>query len=185
MQKNSVLKKENKEDINKQIDTLFISQTGRLNMVKMSILPKLVNRINTISTKIPAHFFVDTYVCVCPVMSDSVIPGTAGRLLFSMGFSWQEYRSGLPFPPPGLHLNPGIEPKSPAVEGGFFTTAPPGNPSLQIDKLSLKFKGTDTIIYQTVLIKRNKEQETIYLIIRLTLQHSNKDGGGTRENVDI
>ena len=96
----------------------------------MSILPKLVNRINTISTKIPAHFFVDTYVCVCPVMSDSVIPGTAGRLLFSMGFSWQEYRSGLPFPPPGNHLNPGIEPKSPAVEGEFFTTAPPRNPSL-------------------------------------------------------
>ena len=48
----------------------------------------------------------------------------------SMGFSWQEYQSGLPFPPPGNHLNPGIEPKSPAVEGGFFTTAPPGNPSV-------------------------------------------------------
>ena len=28
----------------------------------------------------------------------------------SMGFSRQEYRSGLPFPPPGDRPNPGIEP---------------------------------------------------------------------------
>ena len=88
----------------------------------MSILPKLVNRINTISTKIPAHFFVDTCVCVCPVMSDSVIPQTAARLLLSMGFSWQEYWSGLPFPPPGNHLDPGIKPVSTALAGRFFTT---------------------------------------------------------------
>ena len=31
----------------------------------------------------------------------------------SMGFSKQEYRSGLPFLPPGELLNPGIEPSSP------------------------------------------------------------------------
>ena len=31
----------------------------------------------------------------------------------SMGFSKQEYRSGLPFPPPGELLDPGIEPSSP------------------------------------------------------------------------
>ena len=40
-----------------------------------------------------------------------------------MGFSRQEYRSGLPFPPPGNLPNPGIEPvmSSPALEGRFFT----------------------------------------------------------------
>ena len=50
----------------------------------------------------------------------------------SMGFSRQEYWSGLPFPPQGNLLNPGIRPKSPAspaVAGGFFTTAPLGKPS--------------------------------------------------------
>ena len=31
-----------------------------------------------------------------------------------MGFSREEYWSGLPFPPPGDFLNPGIEPTSPA-----------------------------------------------------------------------
>ena len=44
----------------------------------------------------------------------------------SMGFSRQEYWSGLPFPPLGDLPSPGIEPTSPvspALRGGFFTTA--------------------------------------------------------------
>ena len=38
----------------------------------------------------------------------------------SMGFSRQEYWSGLPFPPPGDAPHPGINPASPALAGGFF-----------------------------------------------------------------
>ena len=48
-----------------------------------------------------------------------------------MGFSRQEYWSGLPCPPLGDLLNPGIEPESlasSALASGFFTTAPPGKP---------------------------------------------------------
>ena len=44
----------------------------------------------------------------------------------SMGFSRQEYWSGLPFPPPGDLPDPRIEPKSlisPASAAGFFTTS--------------------------------------------------------------
>ena len=44
----------------------------------------------------------------------------------SMGFSRQEYWSGLPCPPPGNLPNPGIKPTSltsPALAGGFFTTS--------------------------------------------------------------
>ena len=43
-----------------------------------------------------------------------------------MGFSRQEYWSGLPYPPPGDPPDPGNEPmsfKSPALTGGFFTTS--------------------------------------------------------------
>ena len=43
----------------------------------------------------------------------------------SMGFSRQEYCSGLPCPPPGDLPNPGIEPASfmfPVLADGFFTT---------------------------------------------------------------
>ena len=45
-----------------------------------------------------------------------------------MGFSRQEHWSGLPFPSPGDHLNPGIESVSPALGGGLFTTELPGKP---------------------------------------------------------
>ena len=44
----------------------------------------------------------------------------------SMGFSRQEYWSGLPFPSLGDLSNPGIEPvslTSPTLTGGFFTTS--------------------------------------------------------------
>ena len=44
----------------------------------------------------------------------------------SMGFSMQEYWSGLPCPPPGDLPNPGIEPTSlmsPALAGEFFITS--------------------------------------------------------------
>ena len=44
----------------------------------------------------------------------------------SMGFSRQEYWSGVPFPSLGDFLDPGIEPTSlisPALGGGFFTTS--------------------------------------------------------------
>ena len=57
-------------------------------------------------------------------MSDSrVTPWTvAHQAPLRMGFPGQEYWSGLPFPSPGDLPNPGIEPKSPALAGSFFTT---------------------------------------------------------------
>ena len=51
----------------------------------------------------------------------------AHQSLLSMGFSRQEYWSGLPFPSPGDLPNPGTESDSLAFAGGFFTTEPPGN----------------------------------------------------------
>ena len=49
----------------------------------------------------------------------------------SMEFSRQEYWSGLPFRPPGVLPDPGIERESPvfpALAGRLFTTEPPGKP---------------------------------------------------------
>ena len=45
-----------------------------------------------------------------------------------MGFSRQEYWSGLPFPSPRELSNPGIEPGSPALEADALTSEPPGKP---------------------------------------------------------
>ena len=63
-------------------------------------------------------------------MSNSfVTPWTvAYQAPLSMGFSRQEYWSGLPFPPPEDIPNPGIKPVSPALAGRFFTAEPPGKP---------------------------------------------------------
>ena len=44
----------------------------------------------------------------------------------SMGFSSQEYWSGLPFPSPGDLPDPGIEPKSPVLQADALTSEPPG-----------------------------------------------------------
>ena len=44
-----------------------------------------------------------------------------------MGFSRQEYWSGLPFPSPGDLPDPGIEPGSPAVQADALTSEPPGS----------------------------------------------------------
>ena len=50
-------------------------------------------------------------------MSDSCDPGTAAlQAPLSMGFSRQEYWSGLPFPSPGDLPDAGIEPTSPALQ---------------------------------------------------------------------
>ena len=43
----------------------------------------------------------------------------------SIGLARQEYWNGLPFSPPGDLFRSGIEPMSPALAGGFFTTEPP------------------------------------------------------------
>ena len=45
-----------------------------------------------------------------------------------MGFSRQEYCSGLPFPSPGDLPNPGIKPGSPALQADALTSEPPGKP---------------------------------------------------------
>ena len=44
----------------------------------------------------------------------------------SMGFSRQEYWSGLPFPSPGDLPDPGIKPGSPTLQADTLTSEPPG-----------------------------------------------------------
>ena len=58
-------------------------------------------------------------------------PWTVARQApLSMGFFRQEYWGGLPFPTPGDLSDPGIEPRSPALQAGSLLSEPPGNLSL-------------------------------------------------------
>ena len=58
----------------------------------------------------------------------------------SMGFSRQEYWSGLPLPSPGDLPDPGTEPRSPAFQADALTSEPPGKPTVENtnDQISLQ-----------------------------------------------
>ena len=75
------------------------------------------------------HYIYSTlYMLSCSVVSSSLWPHglyVAHQAPVSMGFSRQEYWSGLPLPAPGNLPDPGIKPVSPvflALAGRFFTT---------------------------------------------------------------
>ena len=72
------------------------------------------------------------YCCLvaksCPTLCDPVDYSLPAPL--SVGFSRQEYWSGLPFPSPGDLPNLGIESRSPIFADGFFTTEPPEKPAV-------------------------------------------------------
>ena len=66
---------------------------------------------------------------LCPTPCDPMgysLPGSSVH-----GFSRQEYWSGLPFPSPGDLPNPGIEPRSSALQADMLLFEPPGKPYRQ------------------------------------------------------
>ena len=68
------------------------------------------------------------FCCLINVVSHSFMTpwSAACQAALSIGFPRQEYWSGLPFTSPWDLPNSGIEPESPALARGFFTT--PGKP---------------------------------------------------------
>ena len=64
-------------------------------------------------------------------------PWTIARQVpLSVGYSRQEYWSGLPFPSPGDFPNPGIEPRSPALQADSLPSEPRVKPVLEYRKLN-------------------------------------------------
>jgi len=65
-------------------------------------------------------------------MSDSATPWTiAHQAPLTMGFSRQEYWSGLPFLSPGDLQDPGIRPRSPVWQADSLLSEPPGKPTVK------------------------------------------------------
>ena len=72
--------------------------------------------LNTIKENKMTFFFSFVNVCsVAKLCLTLAILWTAARQSLSIGFPWQEYWSGLPFPSPGDFPNLGIESTSPAL----------------------------------------------------------------------
>ena len=87
------------------------------------------NRIRNKATSALVVLFISLrgdFVCVraqlCLTLY-SPMDCVACQAPLSMGFSRQEYWSGLPFLTPGDLPNPGIKPRSPGLAGRFFTTS--------------------------------------------------------------
>ena len=67
-------------------------------------------------------------MCVC-VSHSAVTPWTvACQAPLFMESSRQEYWNGLPFPSPGYLSDPGIKPRSPALQADALPSEPPGKP---------------------------------------------------------
>ena len=69
----------------------------------------------------------------CPTVWEPMT--LAGQAPLSMGYSREEYWSGLPFPSPGDLTDPGVETRSlasHAMASSFFTTEPDGKPRLSV-----------------------------------------------------
>ena len=83
--------------------------------------------ISSIFSGACAHGIHSHFSCVQLFVTSWTV--VAHQAPLSMGFSRQEYWSGLPFPSPGDLPDPGIElmsPGSPTLQVGFFTTEPLG-----------------------------------------------------------
>ena len=63
----------------------------------------------------------------------------------SMGFSRQEYWSGLPFPSPKDLPNPRIEPGSPALQADALSSEPPEKPLFILYSTSNRGSGQDSV----------------------------------------
>ena len=90
--------------------------------------------LGNISFSFMAKLYPILWVCVCVCVAHVQITSVVSWLFVtlwtvpcqavpSIGFSWQEYWSGLPCPPPGDLPNPGLKPTSLVLAGGFFTTS--------------------------------------------------------------
>ena len=115
------------------------SRGGKPSSGRMEVIREIINTSIVFSCiflsliLIPSlwGYIIVVYVCVCSHVWLFATPWTIACLApLSMEVSRQKCWSGLPFPSPGDLPNLATEPSSPVLAGKFFTTIPPGKPSL-------------------------------------------------------
>ena len=124
--------------LNRQADSLPLSYLGTNtpHAVPLKRLSKAEKKKKGNLSFLPRIAFVLS----CSVVSYSfVIPRTViHQAPLSMGFCRPEYWSGLPFPPPGDLPDPGIKPRSLALQVDSLPSEPPGKTkNIGVGSLSL------------------------------------------------
>ena len=142
---------EQSERVPKAPETCQSRQKFPLHIKILKQVIKVITRCNTQKHKLHSHKFAciykDVYLSVslhmdvykdwsevkvsvtqsCPTLCDPMDCSPPGPL--SMGFSRQEYWSGLPFPFQGIFLTQGSNP-SPALQADSLPSEPPGKPCI-------------------------------------------------------
>ena len=98
--------------------TDFNIKFGKLKSDPIISCAKMNNDSPELSNKNPSSLIWHYFCCGLQSTKPSL----------SMGFSRQKYLNRLPFPSPGDLPVPGIEPVSPELADGLFTTEPPWKP---------------------------------------------------------
>ena len=129
-----------------------------------------------------SHTCIITYTIVLNVKSLSYVqlfatPWTVTyQVPLSIGFSRQEYWSGLPFPPPGDLPNPGVEPRSPTLQADALLSEPPGKPHTIVYRLQshtfvcFMYFGRWVLHTKTSINFSHPHFHSLYLLIRVILQ---------------
>ena len=80
----------------------------------------------------------------------------------SMGFSWQEYWSGLPFPSPGDLPKPGIAPGSPPLRADALPSEPPEKPFSYLEPVCWSMSSSNRCFLTCIQISQEAGQVIWY-----------------------
>ena len=117
-----------------QSPSAMILEPKKIKSVTVSIVsPSIFHEVMGLDIYNASHFWARWWcamLCLvaqsCPTLCDPMDCSPPASCPW--GFSRQEYWSGLPCPPPGDLPNPGIEPRSPALQADSLPSEPPGKP---------------------------------------------------------
>ena len=122
------------------------------------------------SDKFCVWFFIKVLVKLLSCVQLFATPWTvAQQASLSMGFSRKEYWSGLPFSSPGDFPDPGIEPRSPALQADALTSEPPK--WHQIISIRIIFCSSHNKILQKISTEKSQElwNSLVYITSLITI----------------
>ena len=124
----------------------------------------------TFKSSLPRLIQLYSYqLCGLKLVCDSLrTHGLWPARLFFLGFSRQEYWSGLPYPSPGDLPNPGTEPGSPTLQADSLLLSPQGSPGEALNFILFIYTIRITRLDLQVYWEDNEQCMTQLLILCLT-----------------